>query len=369
MIPPEADEAEETKKAEEAEGTASGTGAANGTGTGSGTGTGTGARAIVPGLALCGLGTILALVVGWLIPTVSPLLVAILLGALLVNLGRVSPAWRPGLAVASTKFLRVGIAVLGLQVALGDILGLGWPVLVVVVSVVVLGIAGTMFVGALLGLGWTQRVLIACGFSICGAAAVAAVDGVVDAREEEVATAIALVVVFGTLMIPVVPLAAAALGMPEAAAGAWAGGSIHEVAQVVAAGGAIGGSALAVAVTVKLARVLLLAPVVTVLGLQARRRSGAVPGRRRPPLVPLFIVAFLACVLLRSSGLLGPAVLDVAGVVQTVLLTAAMFALGTGVRVATLREVGARPFVLAAASTVWVAGIALVGVQVAGVAA
>ena len=329
----------------------------------------TATRPDLPGLALCGLGTVLALALGRLLPAVSPLLVAILLGAVLVNLGRVTPGCRPGLAVASTTFLRAGIAVLGLQVALGDILGLGWPVLVVVVSVVILGIAGTMLVGALLGLGWTQRVLIACGFSVCGAAAVAAVDGVVDAREEEVATAVALVVVFGTLMIPAVPLAAAALGMPEAAAGAWAGGSIHEVAQVVAAGGAIGGSALAVAVTVKLARVLLLVPVVTVLGLQARRRSASVPGLRRPPLVPLFIVAFLACVLLRSSGLLAPAVLDGAGVAQTVLLTAAMFALGTGVRVATLREVGARPFVLAAASTVWVAGIALVGVRVAGVAA
>lgn len=326
-------------------------------------------RSAVPGLALCGVGTIIALALGRLIPTVSPLLLAILLGAVLVNIGRVTPASRPGLAVASTTFLRAGIAILGLQVALGDILGLGWPVLVVVVSVVVLGIAGTMLVGGILGLGWTQRVLIACGFSVCGAAAVAAVDGVVDAREEEVATAVALVVVFGTVMIPAVPLAAAALGMPEAAAGAWAGGSIHEVAQVVAAGGAIGGSALAVAVTVKLARVLLLAPVVTVLGLQARRRSASVPGSRRPALVPLFIVAFLACVLLRSSGLLAPVVLDGAGVAQTVLLTAAMFALGTGVRVATLREVGARPFVLAAASTVWVAGIALVGIRMAGVAA
>lgn len=327
------------------------------------------ARPAVPGLALCGLGTVLALAVGRLLPTVSPLLVAILFGAVLVNLGRVTPRYAPGLSVASTTFLRAGIAILGLQVALGDILGLGWPVLVVVVSVVVLGLVGTMVIGSLMGLGWTQRVLIACGFSICGAAAVAAVDGVLDAPEEEVATAIALVVVFGTLMIPIVPLASTALGMPDAAAGAWAGGSIHEVAQVVAAGGAIGGSALAVAVTVKLARVLLLAPVVTVLGLTARRRSGSTPGARRPPLVPLFIMVFLVCVLVRSTGVLPSAVLDGAGVAQTILLTAAMFALGTGVRVATLRSVGARPFVLAAVSTVWVAGIALVGVQVAGVAA
>ena len=117
-------------------------------------------RSTVPGLALCGLGTILALALGRLIPTVSPLLTAILLGALLVNLGRVTPGWRPGLAVASTRFLRAGIAVLGLQVALGDILGLGWPVLVVVVSVVVFGIAGRMRGGAVLRLWGTQRGVI-----------------------------------------------------------------------------------------------------------------------------------------------------------------------------------------------------------------
>lgn len=103
--------------------------------------------------------------------------------------------------------------------------------------------------------------------------------------------------------------------------------------------------------TVKLARVLLLAPVVTVLGLQARRRRSA----WSPPAAPARAAVHRGVPRLRAPavvGLLAPAVLDGAGVVQTVLLTAAMFALGTGVRVATLREVGARLFVLAAASTV-----------------
>lgn len=86
---------------------------------------------------------------------------------------------------------------------------------------------------------------------------------------------------------------------------------------------------------------------------------------RRPPLVPLFIVAFLAFVALRSTGLVAPVVLDAAGFAQSLLLTAAMFALGTGVRVSLLRRVGPRPFVLAGFSTVWVAGVALGGVLMA----
>ena len=136
---------------------------------------------------------------------------------------------------------------------------------------------------------------------------------------------------------------------------------IHEVAQVVAAGGAIGGGALAAAVVVKLARVSMLAPVMAVLSVRQRRLSAGADVKR-PPLIPVFVLAFLACVVLRSTGVLPAAVLADAKLVQTALLTAAMFALGAGVHVATIRKVGARPFLLATVSTVWVATIAYVGV-------
>ncbi|SDE53491.1 YeiH family protein [Rhodococcus tukisamuensis] len=322
---------------------------------------------LLPGLALCAVGALLAMGIGRLLPTVSPLLIAIVGGAVMANLVKLPARLRPGLTFSSKRLLRVGIALLGLQLMFSDILGLGWGVIAVVVAIVVLGIAGTMYAGKLLGLSWTQRVLIACGFSICGAAAVAAADGVVNAKEEELLTAVALVVIFGTLMIPTVPLLASLFGLSNLDAGMWAGGSIHEVAQVVAAGTAIGGGALAVATVVKLARVLMLAPVMAYLSLHTRRTSGASSADvKRPPLVPLFTVAFLGCVALRSTGLLPDAFLDVAKLVQTALLTAAMFALGSSVHVSVIRGVGPRPFVLAALSTVWVATIALVGVLIVG---
>ena len=232
-----------------------------------------------------------------------------------------------------------------------------------------------MALGRVLGLSWTQRLLIACSFSICGAAAAAAVDGVVNAPKRELITTVALVVVFGTVMIPALPAAAALLGLDSTQAGMWAGAAIHEVAQVVAAGGAldagssaaaVGGGALAIAVTVKLARVALLAPVVTWIGVASRRRTDTPTQTRRPPLVPLFLVGFLACVALRATGVLEPALLDAARLTQTALLTAAMFALGTGVRLSVLRGVGWRPFALATASTILVTSIALVGVLLVG---
>jgi uncharacterized integral membrane protein (TIGR00698 family) len=302
----------------------------------------------------------------WL-PTVSPLLITIVLGAIAANVVNLPSYLRPGLQFASKRLLRIGVALLGLQLMLHDILSLGAGMIVVVVAIVCLGIVGTMFTGKWLGLSWTQRLLIACGFSICGAAAVAAVDTVVNAEdEEEVLTAVALVVVFGTLMIPVIPAISSLLGVSVFDAGLWAGGSIHEVAQVVAAAGTIGGTALGVAVVVKLARVLMLAPVMAVLSVRQRRIAGRDATIRRPPLIPLFVAAFIVCVAARSTGLLPAGLLGYAKIVQTALLTVAMFALGTGVHLSMFKKVGARPFVLAALSTGWIAAIALTGVLLVG---
>lgn len=316
----------------------------------------------VAGIAVCGVAAAVSMGIGWLLPAVSPLLIAIALGASAANLGALPGRIRPGLDFSATRLLRLGVALLGLRLLFSDVIGLGAGVIAVVVAIVVLGISGTMYAGKLLGLSWSQRVLIACGFSICGAAAVAAAGGVLDAEDEELLTAVALVVVFGTMMIAAVPLLANVLELSGQQAGIWAGGSIHEVAQVVAAGGILGGGALAVATLVKLARVLMLAPVLAYLGARRRRMTeGPDIDAAPPPRVPLFVLGFLGCVALRSSGLLPPSLIGSAQAVQTALFAGAMFALGAGVRVSMLRSVGPRLIVLATLSTVWVAGIALAG--------
>lgn len=319
------------------------------------------------GLALAGAAALIGLAVSSVWPVLSVLLVAVVLGVVAANTGWVPTAAQPGLAIASKHLLRAGIVLLGLQLSLLDIAGLGPGMLVVVVAVVVGGFAVAEVAGRALGVRPAQRTLIGAGFSICGAAAVAGVEGLVDdRRDEDVVTAVALVVLFGSLMIPGVPLLAAALGLDEQTAGLWAGASIHEVAQVVAAGGIIGGAALKAAVVVKLARVLMLAPVTLVLGWRQRRRGDGTVDQQRPPLVPLFVVGFLAASLVRTTGVLPEVALDAARIAQTLLLSAAMFALGCGVRFATLRTVGARPFLLATVTTLGVAGIGLGGVLLAG---
>lgn len=324
------------------------------------------AAAVLPGLAACALASAAAIVVHHWVPLASPLLVAIVAGAAVANLRPLPESYAPGLAVASRPLLRAGIALLGLQLVFGDILGLGAGVIVLIVGVVAASLAGSLWIGKVLGLSPAQRLLIACGTSICGAAAVAAVDGVIDADDEDVAAAIGTVVVFGTALLGLIPLAVHVLHLDQQTGGIWAGAATHEVAQVVAAGGLIGSSALAVAVVVKLGRVLMLAPVMTVISL--RRRRDAAPGVRLP-LVPLFVVGFLACVALRSAGLVPAPVLAVAGQTQVALLSAAMFALGTGVRIGALRAVGARPFLLGAAGTAWITVLGLGGALLLGVMA
>jgi len=321
---------------------------------------------MVPGLAVCAIATVIALTIKTFVAAVSPLLIAIALGVTVSNTVGVARRWTSGLHFASSRLLRLGVALLGTQLVLADILGLGIDMVLAVMTVVGMGIVGTMLTGRLLGLTWTQRLLVACGFSICGAAAVAAVGTVVDADEDETAAAIALVVMFGTLMIVVIPATSVGLGLDDRQAGLFAGGSIHEVAQVVAAGGAIGGGALGVAIIIKLARVLMLAPVIAVLALRQRRRASASSDiASRPRLIPLFVVGFLSCVALRSSGALPEQIVTATANLQSILLTAAMFALGASVRVAALRSIGTRLFTLAAASTVWVSSIALAGVLLA----
>ncbi|MGN6034318.1 YeiH family protein [Brevibacterium casei] len=332
---------------------------------------------LLPGLGLAALAAAIAWPVSALVPVVSPLLFAIVLGIVLGNAVPTLPAtFRPGLDFAAKPLLRLGIVALGAQVVLGDILDLGWPVLVLAAVVVAVGIATSMLLARLTRVDGDLALLIGCGFGICGAAAVAGIESTMRAKKEDVAAAIGLVVLFGTAMIAVVPLTSSGLGLGEATAGMWAGASTHEVAQVVAIGGIIGPAALEVAVLVKLARVIMLAPTVAILELVMRRSEARVrtasaeagdesavpaPAGQRPPIVPLFVIGFLLMAGLRTVGLLPEMAETGLGIVQTVCLSMAMFALGRGVQWRALRSLGGGPIALATMTTIVVALVSLGG--------
>jgi uncharacterized integral membrane protein (TIGR00698 family) len=183
-------------------------------------------------------------------------------------------------------------------------------------------------------------------------------NGVREQDEEDVAKALGLVTLFGTVAMFSLPALYPLTGLSPAGYGVWAGGSVHEVAQVVAAAGPVTG-ALAIAVAVKLTRVVLLAPMLAAVSVAERRRFP--DAGTRPPLVPLFVVGFLVAAGVRATGLLPDVVLSAATFVDNLLLAAGMFALGTAVRLRSLVRSGLPALTLGLLSTVLIAVVALTG--------
>ena len=169
---------------------------------------------VLPGLALLVLIAAGATALSWVVPVISPLVAALALGALVVNLVPIPDHLAPGIAFGGRSLLRLGIVLLGFRLSVGDVARLGLPGLGVVAVVVAGTFFGTQWLGRRLGLSEDLGLLVATGYSICGASAIAAMDGVVHADEEETAYAITLVTLCGTLSIFVLPLIAHAVGMP-----------------------------------------------------------------------------------------------------------------------------------------------------------
>jgi uncharacterized integral membrane protein (TIGR00698 family) len=290
---------------------------------------------------------------------VSPLVAGVVLGVVMANTGAIRPGFRPGFTFAAKRLLRIGIVLLGLRLSMEQVRELGMVGAVAVVVVVVLTFAGIQLFARVLGLSPGLGLLTATGFSICGASAVAAMEPLSTADEEETAYAIGLVTLCGTLSIAVLPLIGQLLDMSFQQFGTFAGAGVHDVGQVTATASAFGEESLPSATLVKLTRVILLAPMVAGVGLWARRRPQVDTSVARPPIVPFFVVAFLAAIALRATGWLSTDALSGARRAEQACLTAGMFGLGAGVEFARLRRLGGRPLVLGLGSWIIVAGLAL----------
>ncbi|MGY1592450.1 YeiH family protein [Geodermatophilus sp. SYSU D00708] len=320
-----------------------------------------------PGLLAAAGGLGAALLAHHLVPAVGVLTWAVALGMVAGNTRLLPAAARPALSHLTRRLLRTGIVLLGFGVSFGAIVALGPGTIALVAGTLVATLVVTTWLGHRARLGRARSLLIGTGFAICGASAIAAMEETAGADEEDVAVGIAMVTLFGTVAMVLLPLLQRPLGLSDVQFGIWAGASIQEVGQVVAAAGAGGAAVVGVAVVVKLTRVLLLAPVVAAVSV---RRRMADPERRpagkRPPLVPLFVLGFLACVALRSTGVVPAGVLAVVEHVQVATLGAALFGMGVGVRLSSLFRGSGRVLLVAAVSTLFVAGVSLAGVVLLG---
>lgn len=302
---------------------------------------------------------VVAVLISTALPLLGPLLIALIIGALLANSRWGNIRALQGHTSLTKLLLRLGVVLLGLRLPFGDIVGVGAAGLVVIAATVAATYGATIAIGSRLNLDRRFVTLLAAGFSICGAAAIAAIDDAVRAKEKDVALAVALVTLFGSAMIAIVPWTASVLGLTDDQAAVWAGASIHEVAQVVAAASIVGTGAIAIATTIKLGRVMLLAPVYALAARGSQREDGA-----RLPLVPWFVIGFGLTVAIRSAGVLPETALDLAEHATTLLLAAGMFGLGLGFRIRELWPVPWPALALACASTAVAATTSLVLVVV-----
>lgn len=314
---------------------------------------------LAPGVAFALVGAALGMVLHEVLSLLSALVVAVVLGMVAGNTGLVHPRLRPGLAFAGRHLLRAGVVVVGFRLSAGDLGDLGWPGAIAVMVTVGVTFVGMQWLGRRLGVPPGLSLLAATGFSICGASAIAAAEPLSDADQDEVAYALGLVALCGTMAIFVLPPLGSLLDLSPTLFGTWAGAAVHDVGQVVATASLKGDEALAAAVVVKLTRVALLAPLLAVVAIGVRRRAGADPTAARPPLLPLFVLLFLVAVAIRSTGVMGDGLLDRLRTLEALLLGAGLMALGCGVDLRRLRRLGGRPLALGLMSWVLMSAIAL----------
>lgn len=316
----------------------------------------------VPGLALTAALTGAALWAGSF-PAIagagfSALTLAILFGMVVGN--TVYPKiWQPcdgGVIFAKQHLLRLGIILYGFRLTFAQIADVG----VSGILIDVLTLSSTFFIACFLGqkvFGLDKHTswLIGAGSSICGAAAVLASEPVVKAEASKVTVAVATVVIFGTIAIFLYPAMYPLLAhwfTPETY-GIYMGSTMHEVAQVVAAGHAVSPDAENAAVIAKMLRVMMLAPFLLFLAARVKQLTPAGNGEKSKITIPWFAIMFILVAVFNSFHLLPKAVVDMLVTLDTVLLAMAMAALGVTTHVSALKKAGAKPLLMALMLFVW----------------
>lgn len=272
----------------------------------------------------------------------------------------------PGIALSSRSILRIGVAALGARITAEQVLSLGWPTLAGVAAAVAFTIIFGLGAAHLVGLRRRFGVLTAGSVAICGASAAAAIAAVIPRdgqHERDTAFTIIAVTTLSTIAMVVYPLFAHFFHFTHEQSGVFLGGTIHDVAQVVGAGYSVSPETGDVATIIKLLRVALLVPAVLIISIFSRRvqAGGEV---KRPPLFPLFLVAFVAIVALNSFHVIPTAVQTGLADFSRWCIVIAIAALGARTSLGALAKVGHRAMVLMVAETVFIAVFVLVLVHV-----
>jgi len=297
------------------------------------------ASLVVSGLAVAG-GSIETRALGRAI--IEPLVLAILIGMAVRTVRGQQAREEPGVRFVAKDLLELAVCLLGATMDVPRLFASGPSLAIGIAVLVCTALALGYTIGRAAGLSSRLAILVACGNAICGNSAIAAVAPVIGADREDVAASIALTAVLGVILVLGLPLLIPPLGLSHYQYGVLAGLSVYAVPQVLAAAFAVSALSGQVATVVKLARVLMLGPVVVFFTLRRRDRSASAAGAPRAALVPWFVIGFVLLATLRSLGVIPNLVVGVSNVVAGWLMIAAMAALGLSVDVHAVRRVGAR---------------------------
>ena len=291
-------------------------------------------------------------------PYLEALVLAILLGVAVRTAWMPGPSWREGITFSAKFVLEFAIVLLGAAVSITMIAALGSLVILGIACIVALAIGTSYLIARALGLPQRMSILIACGNSICGNSAIAAVAPVIGADADDIAASISFTAVLGVIVVLGLPFLVPILDLSLTQYGVLAGLTVYAVPQVLAATLPIGALSNQVGTVIKLVRVLMLGPVVLGLSLLARRIRPAqdrlTPNKPRlSEFVPWFIIGFLIVLAIRSLGLIPQEIVPVITKIAAVLTTIAMAALGLGVDVRVVARTGPRVTLAVTASLIF----------------
>lgn len=328
-------------------------------------------RTALPGLLLCAGVTLAASLLeqlevqlfgrAWL----ESLVLAILLGTGIRTLHALDPRFEPGIQVGAKLLLEIAVVLLGASVSAGALLENGVELIAGIAAVVVLAILLSYGIGRAAGLPNKLALLIACGNSICGNSAIAAVAPVIDADGKDVAASIAFTAVLGVVVVLGLPLLVELLAFTPVQYGVFAGLTVYAVPQVLAATSPVSAASVHIGTLVKLVRVLMLGPVVLVLSVFGRGSGPARPSLGH--LVPWFILGFLLLLCLRTLGWIPQAALGPAHAAANLLTVMSMAALGLGVDARAVLRAGGKVVAVVVSSLLGLGAISLACIELLGV--
>lgn len=300
----------------------------------------------------------------------SPLIIGIVIGIIYANsLHHYSPqSWQTGITFSAKKILRFAIVLYGFRITFQQIAAVGMDGFLVSLTM----LTSTLILGSWLGykifgMDKDTAILTASGASVCGAAAVLATEPVLKAEEHKTAIAVSMVVLFGTISMFLYPVlyemfiknAIGFFHMDPRTFGIYVGGTIHEVAQVVAVPASVVNSPEEMAnaaVIVKMTRVIMIAPMLIILGMYlswSGQKEQNTTEEKRSLVIPWFAVYFILVAGFNSLHLVPENIVQLINEVDTFLLTMAMTALGMGTIFAKFRGLGLAPIYTATAMFLW----------------